>query len=551
MRRFIIILLPLLALVAHAQHVGTGAVTKYTSGANKNGLTEDLTVGSGRTVTVAGGGTLSGAGTFDFHLGTVTLPGLLASIGITNGAVLDSFAAAQNGTAQNLTATASPTFAGVRASPASGQALITLYGPDAVGGDAVLNWTAGGVQQWSAGVPHSGSGAWALYNSENLGGTALLTMSNATSSTGAVKVGYTTDSTSTTTGALQVAGGAGITKALYVGTIAKIGSASSGLGQQTLNLAPSSTNAWLVINRPASSNIAIAQFGTSSTPDWSIGESSGSDSDFHLFNYGTSADAIVVSRATSGVTVIGNLSANGTTATFSTGNATISLGSFASASRANPALRSDAIGDLDVSAGSGGVLSLNYDTKVPLKTYGDTTVSRITTSSSTTTGAFVVGSNVGLSGNAGGPSYFGGQVIAKGTTINDNAGAGCVGEYVTSTIPSGSAVVLTSGAAANVTSITLTAGDWDVTGQCDFALTGASTTLMASGSSPTSATFDVQDSFTQYPIPTTTLTGEYDQVMPTRRVSISATTTLYLVAKATFSAGTASASGTIRARRVR
>jgi hypothetical protein len=62
-----------LALIAAAQNVSTGPVTKTTSGANKGDLLEDLNVGSGRTAQVKSGGTLNGAGTFDFHLGTLTL----------------------------------------------------------------------------------------------------------------------------------------------------------------------------------------------------------------------------------------------------------------------------------------------------------------------------------------------------------------------------------------------------------------------------------------------------------------------------------------------
>ena len=52
-----------------------------------------------------------------------------------------------------------------------------------------------------------------------------------------------------------------------------------------------------------------------------------------------------------------------------------------------------------------------------------------------------------------------------GVTTNSNAAAGIVGEYISSSIASGSAVSLTTGVSANVTSISLTAGDWEVYGQ--------------------------------------------------------------------------------------
>jgi hypothetical protein len=51
-----------------------------------------------------------------------------------------------------------------------------------------------------------------------------------------------------------------------------------------------------------------------------------------------------------------------------------------------------------------------------------------------------------------------------GTTTNDDAAAGHIGEYVSSMVPGGTGPALTSGAASNITSISLTAGDWDVSG---------------------------------------------------------------------------------------
>jgi len=62
-----------------------------------------------------------------------------------------------------------------------------------------------------------------------------------------------------------------------------------------------------------------------------------------------------------------------------------------------------------------------------------------------------------------------------GTTTNDNAAAGQVGEYVSSTITGGASVALTPGVATNITSISLTAGDWDVSIMGYF--TGTPTTI--------------------------------------------------------------------------
>src|SRR4029077_4886616 len=49
-----------------------------------------------------------------------------------------------------------------------------------------------------------------------------------------------------------------------------------------------------------------------------------------------------------------------------------------------------------------------------------------------------------------------------GTATNDNATAGNVGEYIESVIPAGAAIAITSATNTNLTSISLTAGDWDV-----------------------------------------------------------------------------------------
>jgi hypothetical protein len=146
-----------------------------------------------------------------------------------------------------------------------------------------------------------------------------------------------------------------------------------------------------------------------------------------------------------------------------------------------------------------------------------------------------------------------------GTTTNDNAATGNVGQVITATVASGSAVSLTTDTTANVTSISLTAGDWDVSGQVDYVLTGATSTLQQMGISLTSATLPSQaggsglgtDPLRSSLLQTTTITGTMNLPVGPVRVSLSATTTVYLVAQASFSAGTTTAYGTIRARRMR
>lgn len=137
-----------------------------------------------------------------------------------------------------------------------------------------------------------------------------------------------------------------------------------------------------------------------------------------------------------------------------------------------------------------------------------------------------------------------------GTVAADNAPAGTYGEYVESVIASGSAVSLTDATTANITSISLTAGDWDVEGNVNLLGTGATFTAGASGINTTTAT-----------LPTTgkanfvdgDLTGNFTEGMSLSRVrvNVSSTTTVYLVGRATFSAGTVTGYGAITARRIR
>src|SRR5215469_14973398 len=75
-----------------------------------------------------------------------------------------------------------------------------------------------------------------------------------------------------------------------------------------------------------------------------------------------------------------------------------------------------------------------------------------------------------------------------GTATNDNAAAGNVGEFVISTVARGSAVPLSTGTAANMTSVSLTAGDWDCTALMLFANTAATLTNLQAGINTTSAT---------------------------------------------------------------
>jgi hypothetical protein len=135
-----------------------------------------------------------------------------------------------------------------------------------------------------------------------------------------------------------------------------------------------------------------------------------------------------------------------------------------------------------------------------------------------------------------------------GTNTNDNAAPGMVGEYITAT---GTAVSLTTVTPTNVTSISLTPGDWEVAGSFAFNPAG-STVLQAEdvGISTVSATFPAAP-FLFFDNSAKAAGASDGGVVPTQRISVASTTTVYLVAYAAFTVSTCTITGNIQARRIR
>lgn len=142
-----------------------------------------------------------------------------------------------------------------------------------------------------------------------------------------------------------------------------------------------------------------------------------------------------------------------------------------------------------------------------------------------------------------------------GEPSNAAATAGNIGELISSTIASGSAVSLTTGTPANVTSISLTAGDWDVWINARY--TGGATTQVTNvlaSINDTSATLDttpgrIGSLFANGNAVFNTST--LDVPVGAARISLASTTTIYFVAQALFTTSTCSAYGVINARRRR
>lgn len=136
-----------------------------------------------------------------------------------------------------------------------------------------------------------------------------------------------------------------------------------------------------------------------------------------------------------------------------------------------------------------------------------------------------------------------------GTTTSNNAAAGAVGEYLSAQNTAGAA--MTTNANVNITSLSLSAGDWDVQGNAyllfsaNGTIAGAWIATSSAGNPPANFSGAAQIAFS-----TSTLT---QPILSTGmlRVSIATTTTVYLVGSGTFTSGTLTGSGVIMARRRR
>jgi hypothetical protein len=130
-----------------------------------------------------------------------------------------------------------------------------------------------------------------------------------------------------------------------------------------------------------------------------------------------------------------------------------------------------------------------------------------------------------------------------------------VGEYTSKALTIGSATALTTGTPKNVTSMTLAAGDWEVSGVVAVQVATATTTTAFGGW--------VSLSSAAYPWPVNPDAGSYTYlpsvgtgisvVLPTGtiRMSIGSASPVYLTAVCNFGVSTASAYGFLQARRVR
>ncbi len=144
-----------------------------------------------------------------------------------------------------------------------------------------------------------------------------------------------------------------------------------------------------------------------------------------------------------------------------------------------------------------------------------------------------------------------GAQTVTGVTDGSAAAAGIIGEVKSSLVATGGAQSMADGTAKNITTLTLTAGDWDVEGNVNINFGSATTTASSAGISLTTAAVPTDGSEVANGMQLTTTTAVTGITLPRKVINVTTDTTVYLVGKAAFSAGTCAGWGSITARRVR
>ena len=143
--------------------------------------------------------------------------------------------------------------------------------------------------------------------------------------------------------------------------------------------------------------------------------------------------------------------------------------------------------------------------------------------------------------------------VVSGRTDGIAASAGNVGEILSTTLASGSAVALVTATAKTVTSVSLTAGVWAVSGIVQYTSAGTTTSTrldaVISLTNNTSTTLGTT-ALTRYNSSNTGTNPGYGIPVGPVYLNLAATTTVYLVAVADFAVSTLSAYGQIQAIRI-
>ena len=136
----------------------------------------------------------------------------------------------------------------------------------------------------------------------------------------------------------------------------------------------------------------------------------------------------------------------------------------------------------------------------------------------------------------------------RGTEKNTTPPAGFIGQTIRATVAIASPVSLTTNTPTNITSISLTAGNWSVS--CMLLFGGGPTGTYASASISTTTGAEGTAGDNMITTPTMSTTIRQGLSIPSYYLSLASTTTVYMVANIIFSGGAANGFGRISATRV-
>jgi hypothetical protein len=142
----------------------------------------------------------------------------------------------------------------------------------------------------------------------------------------------------------------------------------------------------------------------------------------------------------------------------------------------------------------------------------------------------------------------------QGVTDGSDASPGTVGEIITGTSTGNTAAsnLTQTGTTVAVMSITLTPGDWDLTGVLGIASVGTTMSyVLQGGASVNAGALDGLGSSITLAVNLAQQSVDMITALPVVRYSLTVATTIYLVVLLVSSINTLSAYGTLRARRIR
>lgn len=408
------------------------------------------------------------------------------------------------------------------------------------GGDPRVHWSIDGVGvNWVAGIDNSDSDTWKLDRATTLGGNTYFSISAA----GAVTLGNSSDSAVFTISGNNSA----LTRSSASNTVR--------FDVVQTDNSNSTSHAMLFAGvGGASAGDPFVRYEISGVTNWVHGADN-SDSDAWVLGPGTTPGGSNYVKVTTGGQVIlgGNQAFYADGAGFSFGSTRSASGQNIRGLIENTSNTADSSADLliNVAGTSAGDARVNYQV-VGATQYchgidnSDSDKWKLSVSSALGTNDHIIVDGNGVNGG----------VQIKGTATNDNAPTGFVGE-LTSANPGGAVTPAASGSAKTITSISLAPGDYDVSGTVFLNPSGMSgfgqirigislTDNGEDGSFNNTGGIHVNSN--------PSAAGSWYLPTGTRRITLSATTTVYLVGTLTYSGLGSATFGTqsfIRARRVR